>query len=103
MQGMAAVAMETVSVEAVTLKRFVFVRLATRNDVAFIVKLVRELADYEEMQAECVVTEEGLEESLFNLPPFQGPTVLMLETSVPGSSMQSALPACDPSRVLVEL
>lgn len=100
-QGTAA-AMETLSVESVTLKRSVFVRLATRKDVACIVKLVRELADYEKMRAECVATEEGLEETLFDLPPFQGPTVLMLETSMPGSAMHSALPACNPSRLLVE-
>lgn len=61
----------------------VVVRLATNKDAFFIAKLVRELADYEKLRPACVATEEGLEQSLFNLPPFQGPTVFMLETASP--------------------
>ena len=63
--------------------RSVVVRLATKKDAFFIAKLVRELADYEKLRPACVATEEGLEHTLFNLPPFQGPTVFMLETASP--------------------
>lgn len=55
------------------------VRLATPADAPSIAKLIRELADFEELSHACVVTEEKLHSSLWKLPPFQGPTVLMLE------------------------
>ncbi|KAH8934225.1 hypothetical protein BDL97_18G072200 [Sphagnum fallax] len=57
------------------------VRQATRQDVPLILKLVRELADYEKLGATCVATEAGFENSLFKSLPFQGPTVFILETS----------------------
>ncbi|KAG0562893.1 hypothetical protein KC19_9G180300 [Ceratodon purpureus] len=55
------------------------VRLAMREDAATIVKLIKELADFEELSHACFVTEEKLLASLWQLPPFEGPTVFMLE------------------------
>ena len=55
------------------------VRLATRADAPAIVKLIRELADFENLLHACLVTEEKLLATLWKLPAFQGPTVFMLE------------------------
>lgn len=44
-----------------------------------IAKLIQELADFEELSHACLVTEEKLLSALWKLPPFQGPTVFMLE------------------------
>ena len=57
----------------------VTVRLATRSDVHAIAALIRELADFEELTHACEVTDAKLNASLWKLPPFQGPTVFMLE------------------------
>jgi GNAT superfamily N-acetyltransferase len=55
------------------------VRLATRADAPAIAKLIQELAEFEELSHACLVTEEKVLASLWKLPPFQGPTVFMLE------------------------
>lgn len=55
------------------------VRLATRHDAPAIAKLIQELAEFEELTHACHVTPEKLLSSLWKLPPFQGPTVFMLE------------------------
>ena len=62
------------------------VRLATRKDVPIIVALIRELADFEELTHACEVTDAKLQATLWNLPPFQGPSVFMLEVGPLNSS-----------------
>lgn len=57
------------------------VRQATRQDVKTIAKLIRQLAEFENLTEICVFKDEELEEALFKLPPFQGPTVLLLEVT----------------------
>jgi GNAT superfamily N-acetyltransferase len=41
------------------------IRPATESDVPAILSLIRELADYEKLSADCVATEAGLREHLF--------------------------------------
>jgi len=55
------------------------VRLASRSDAPSITKLIQELADFEALSHACHATEEKVLSSLWRLPPFQGPTVFMLE------------------------
>ncbi|KAJ7561328.1 hypothetical protein O6H91_03G042500 [Diphasiastrum complanatum] len=69
-----------------------YVRLATARDVPIILALIRQLADFERLTHLCVATEKDLAVSLFNRPPFQGPSVLLLEIS-----KQLACNALDPS------
>lgn len=64
------------------------VRLATRADAGAIAKLIFELAEFEELTHACHVTEEKLLATLWKLPPFQGPTVFMLEVGT-GAQAQS--------------
>lgn len=64
----------------------VFMRFANRKDIPVILSLIRELAKFEELLHECHATEEALNASLFNLPPMQGPTVLLLEIAEDGQS-----------------
>jgi GNAT superfamily N-acetyltransferase len=63
----------------------VTVRLAAGKDVSVIAALIRELAVFEKLEHACEVTDSKLESSLWNLPPFQGPTVLILEVGGPRS------------------
>jgi GNAT superfamily N-acetyltransferase len=45
------------------------IRLATPNDVATILRLIRELAEYENLSSMCVATEENLRRHLFGPEP----------------------------------
>ncbi len=45
------------------------IRLATPNDVATILRLIRELAEYENLTSMCVATEENLRRHLFGPEP----------------------------------
>lgn len=73
----------------------VFIRLAGREDVRHILGLIRELAEFEKLLDECVATEDGLTATLFALPPFQGPTVMMLEVAA-GAADAAAAAAATP-------
>ncbi|GLJ42412.1 hypothetical protein SUGI_0878860 [Cryptomeria japonica] len=57
------------------------VRLAMKEDSPLILKLVQQLAEFERQTHMCEATQSGLESTLFNAPPFEGPTVLLLEIS----------------------
>jgi len=60
---------------------FVCVRLATKEDVPHILKLIQQLAEFERLTDFCIANEEALSSTLFNAPPFEGPTVFLLEMS----------------------
>lgn len=60
---------------------FACVRLATKEDVPHILKLIQQLAEFERLIDRCIATEEALSSTLFSAPPFQGPTVFLLEIS----------------------
>lgn len=77
------------------------VRLGTRADAPIIAKLIKELADFEELSHACLVTEEKVLSSLWKLPPFQGPTVFMLEVgevdeNAPEVKQEGAEPEFEP-------
>eukprot|EP00897_Mesotaenium_endlicherianum_P000431 jgi/Mesen1/10389/ME000081S09779 len=59
----------------------VFTRLASADDVPHIRLLIEGLADFEKLTDECQATDEALRSSIFKLPPYQGPTVLILEVA----------------------
>jgi len=59
------------------------VRLATRLDVPLLNLMVHELAEVEGMASGCESTAARLGELLFSHPPFQGPTVFILEVDEP--------------------
>ncbi|KAG0619788.1 hypothetical protein M758_4G165100 [Ceratodon purpureus] len=63
------------------------VRLATHSDAAAICALIHELAEYEKRTRFCEVTPEKLAATLWEAPPFQGPTVLILELFVPNETL----------------
>ena len=73
--------------EGLAMKRLVTVRLATKKDAYFIHKLVGELADYQMLTSAFIATDKELEETLFNLPPYQGPTTFILESTVPNPAL----------------
>lgn len=60
---------------------FACVRLATKEDVPHILKLIQQLAEFEHLTDHCKATEEALSSTLFGAPPFQGPTAFLLEIS----------------------
>eukprot|EP01018_Ginkgo_biloba_P034661 Gb_19855 [translate_table: standard] len=60
---------------------FASVRLATKEDVPHILKLIQQLAEFERLTDMCIASETALESTLFDAPPFQGPTVFILEIS----------------------
>lgn len=62
-------------------ERFACIRLATKEDVPHILKLIQQLAEFERLADRCIATEEALSSTLFSAPPFQGPTVFLLEIS----------------------
>lgn len=72
----------------------VFLRLATKADVPKLFLLVKELAKFEKQMDIFAASEEALSSTLFNLPPLQGPTVLLLEV---GENSETAM---DPSEGL---
>ena len=79
------------------MKRLVTVKLATKKDAHFVHKLVGELAEYQRLASAFIATEKELEDTLFNFPPYQGPTTFILESTVPnpaldGSHATSGLP-----------
>ncbi|KAG0596654.1 hypothetical protein M758_UG273400 [Ceratodon purpureus] len=61
----------------------VTVRLATRLDVPLVNVMVHELAEVEGSVSGCKATDAKLNELLFKLSPFQGPTVFVLEIDEP--------------------
>lgn len=67
------------------------VRLATPGDAAAICALIHELAEYEKRTQFCEVTPQRLISTLWALPPFQGPTVLILEVLLPKGDADQSL------------
>lgn len=80
----------------------VTVRLATRSDVHAIATLVRELADFEELTHACEATDAKLNASLWKLPPFQGPTVFMLEIGPTGGHQEDHLASAEEAEAIFE-
>eukprot|EP00252_Welwitschia_mirabilis_P000283 TRINITY_DN1030_c0_g1_i1.p1 TRINITY_DN1030_c0_g1~~TRINITY_DN1030_c0_g1_i1.p1 ORF type:complete len:212 (+),score=22.70 TRINITY_DN1030_c0_g1_i1:200-835(+) len=66
------------------------VRLASKKDVPQILKMIQQLAHFERLSDMCVATESALESTLFNTPPFEGPTVFLLELSSPNAETFSS-------------
>uniref|UniRef100_A0A0C9RM70 TSA: Wollemia nobilis Ref_Wollemi_Transcript_11310_1071 transcribed RNA sequence n=1 Tax=Wollemia nobilis TaxID=56998 RepID=A0A0C9RM70_9CONI len=71
----------------------VSLRIATKEDSTHILKLIQQLAEFERLTSFCVTTQESLEFTLFNAPPFQGPTVFLLEISSTESENPNLPPA----------
>lgn len=57
------------------------IRLAQPADVPHIHKLIRQMAVFERLEEQCIATEASLASTLFNSPPFQSFTILVLEVS----------------------
>ncbi|XP_042474894.1 probable acetyltransferase NATA1-like [Macadamia integrifolia] len=60
---------------------FVRTRLANKDDVPHIHKLIHQMAVFERLTDQCSSTEASLSSTLFNSTPFQSFTVLVLEVS----------------------
>lgn len=73
--------------KGVAMKRVVSVRVAMKKDAHFIHKLVGELAEYQRLVSAFTATDKELAETLFNLPPYQGPTTFLLESTVPNPAL----------------
>ncbi|GLJ42411.1 hypothetical protein SUGI_0878850 [Cryptomeria japonica] len=57
----------------------VCVRLAMKDESPLILELIQQLAEFERLTHMCEATQSGIESTLFNFPPFEGPTVFFLE------------------------
>lgn len=57
------------------------IRLASKQDVPLITKLVHQFAEVSGNASTCTATDSNLLELLFSHPPFEGPTVFLLEAS----------------------
>ena len=52
------------------MKERVTIRAARLNEIGTVLQFIRELAEYEHLQHQCVATEEGLRDSLFGPRPY---------------------------------
>lgn len=79
---------------------FARVRLAAPSDVPHIHKMIYQMAVFERLADQCAATEASLSSTLFNSPPFQSFTVLLLEVShLPFAPLPPPPPPQNPTAV----